>query len=103
METLDTVKERIKCDCKCHEISIEASWEQHQNAKFCDCYLAFWQMGRFDGKWPWLQRFKMIWNILKEGHCYSDMVILNASERRKLYETMKKIVAIDEKHGNVYQ
>jgi hypothetical protein len=103
METLDTIAERISCDCGCHEISIKATWEKHQNAIFCDCLLAFWQMGRYDGKWPWLYRFKMIWNILKEGHCYSDMVTLNVSERKKLYEIMKKIVATDEKHGNVYQ
>ena len=37
----------------------------------------------------------MIWNILKEGHCYSDMVTLNVSERKKLYEIMKKIYFID--------
>jgi hypothetical protein len=103
METLDKVKERISCDCQSHEISIEVTWDKHQNAIFCDCYLSFWQMGRYDGKWPWLYRFKMIWNIIKEGHCYSDMVILNASERKKLYEAMKKIVAIDEKYGDVHR
>jgi hypothetical protein len=39
----------------------------------------------------------MIWQILRQGHCFTDMVSLDVDERRKFYEIMKEVIEIDEK------
>lgn len=88
---------RLKCGCKVHEISAEVEWEEFNGKVHSSCTLAFWQLGRFDHKWSWTHRFKMIFSILKHGHCHSDMVYLDREERRKMYEFFKDVVETDDK------
>lgn len=98
MESIESIKYRLRCDCQCHEVSISANWDLHNDKVFSDFWLAFWQIGHHTNKWNWAYRFKMIIQILTKGHCYADMVTFNVDERKRFYEIMKEVIEIDEKH-----
>lgn len=101
MKMVESKKYRLSCDCGCHEIGISADWDSYNGKVMCDFLLSFWQIGHSPFKWVWLDRFKMAWQILTQGHCYTDMVTLNFQERRKFYEIMKEVIEIDEKLESV--
>lgn len=97
MELVESKKYRLSCDCQCHEIGITANWDAYKDKIVSDFYLSFWQIGHGPFKWGWFYRFRMIWQILTQGHCFTDMVSLDVDERRKFYEIMKEVIEIDEK------
>lgn len=97
METIEFKKYRLKCDCECHEVAVSANWDSYKDKVFSDFSLSFWQLGHHTNKWSWLYRFSMIWQILINGHAYTDMVTLDVDERKRFYEILKEVIEIDEK------
>jgi len=97
MESIESKKYRLSCDCECHEIGISANWDLHNDKVFSDFWLSFWQIGNGPYKWSWFYRFRMIWQILTVGHCYTDMVTFDVDERKKFFNIMKEVIDIDER------
>lgn len=71
---------RINCSCDGEEIAVSFSPEYPDH----DIGLSFWEVGRhrYRNNLPYI--LKQIIYFLKNGHPYTDMVILNSDEARKL-------------------
>ena len=71
---------RISCSCGGEEIAVSFS----PNYPDHDIGLSFWEVGRhrYRNNLPYI--IKQIIHFLRKGHPYTDMVILNSDEARKL-------------------
>ena len=73
----------VECDCKTHLIGIE-TWDE------ATC-LAFFEMGHCDdGHTSLKEKWRLIRQILKRGHPYLDMVVLNRNTVGKLIGILEK-------------
>jgi hypothetical protein len=70
---------RVSCACGGEEISVGWNKEFPEEIDMC-----FWQIGRPSGGRSLTYVLRQIVQLLKEGHPYTDMVILNNEEARKL-------------------
>lgn len=66
----------IDCDCGTHILKVEV------DPDFQAIYLAMFNYGHSTPKWG--RRLKMIWTILKTGEAYSDQLVMNTNEAKKL-------------------
>lgn len=75
----------LKCDCFGHALEVE------RDEEFNRFNLCIWERG-YGNKYalPWFWKLKQCWQILTEGHLWSDQVILsrdNADELVKFLTT----------------
>lgn len=77
------MKEYIECDCGCSVICLE---EDKEFDLFC---LSVFN-SPFRGKLSWKERIRWAFNLLKTGHPYTDMVVLDKEGLSKLKNFFNK-------------
>ncbi len=79
---------RLSCNCFTHEL--EVYHDPDDDLK--EISLSFWKYGH-DGLpfWDMWHRIKIAWMVLWSGHCYGDMVSLNAKSIRSLHNFLDDI------------
>ena len=83
MET-STKRPFIPCICGCSMIGMEIDEDQ--------VYLAYWSRGHdTDGRTPFKDKLRHIKKILRDGHPYCDMVILDKKSLAVLIRELQKI------------
>jgi hypothetical protein len=71
------MENKIYIECKCDHEMIQLTRDYDQ------IFMSFYRYGH-NSNYSWRWRFKYIWQIIKNGHPYSDCVILNKQEQDKL-------------------
>ena len=54
--------------------------------------ISFWGMGHGDQRWRWGLRWRCIWNILRRGKPYDDMVCMRSEVARKFAQHILSLV-----------
>jgi hypothetical protein len=87
---------RINCECGSEEIAI--AYDPDGAVPTID--LAFWEHGHNRYRTPLAYILRQIVQLVKVGHPYTDMVLLNADEAEKMATTLwgmaKRMRAIEE-------
>lgn len=83
-QTEDYKRYWIMCDCYGHAICIQRQYKTLVNMSYWFEHLCYEQMSVWE-------RIKAAVKVLRRRDLYSDMVLLNDSERQKLIEILNKI------------
>jgi hypothetical protein len=78
----------ISCDCYTHLLKL--TYDQEDDGTDL-LYVSFYEEGQPRYKEGWKQRFRHIWNIIKYGTPFADMICLNKYERLQLTEYLNKL------------
>ena len=87
----------FKCDCNTEGIvvtKIDDALEDCEGSPFIE--LSFWKYGQC-GRYDWRFRLKTIWNIIKHGTPYLDMVILRTDVAKEFGEYLINITSKSKK------
>lgn len=79
----------FKCACGTGGIVV-VRVDDNDDGDFFFIELAFWQIGH-GNNYNWKFRLRTIWNIIKYGHPWTDMVLLKRNTARKLGEHLIEI------------
>lgn len=74
----------IMCDCQDHALFVEA----HSNDK--SLWISLFERGADGKKMSILQRLHWCWYILKNGHPYTDMIIVDEIKAKELNRFLSK-------------
>lgn len=82
---MDNIEEHtIICDCYSHILYLNKYEDEEE------LYISFFEQG-FDGKkLSFREKIKWCWNIIKNGHPYTDMIVLDKTKQSKLIEFLNK-------------
>jgi len=72
-------------ECSCHGEAIRA--EKQEDG---DVWFSFWQHGFGTKELNLKNRIRLMWQILRTGHSYTDMIILEKNKVEKLVEFLKE-------------
>jgi len=54
--------------------------------------ISFWGLGHGDQRWCWRLRLSCIWNIIRKGKPYEDMVCMRAEVAKELAQHILSLV-----------
>jgi len=69
----------FRCGCGTHMIAVEFDDETNE------MYMSFWNYGTGDeNRYNWKFVLRSIWHTLRYGHPYTDEIVLNRTQQKKL-------------------
>lgn len=87
----------VYIECDCHSEMLQLSFDNDEDMvtptgedlRFLS--ISFYKYGHVGSYYSWRERLRHIRHIIKEGHPYSDNIILRKSERLKLTEYLNSL------------
>jgi hypothetical protein len=74
----------IMCDCYSHGLLFEKDINEDE------FYISMYERG-FEGRYTsWTDKLRCIWQFIKTGHPYTDMVVLNKDNAKELLSYLEK-------------
>jgi hypothetical protein len=77
---------KLYLECMCHTELIQLEYEADDDL----LYMSYYTYSRKGNRYGFINRLRHIWKIIREGHPYSDGIILDRAEREKLIKTLNK-------------
>ena len=72
-------------ECMCHTELIQLEYEDDDDL----LYMSYYTYSRKGNRYGIRNRLRHIWKIIREGHPYSDGIILDKAERKSLEIALK--------------
>lgn len=76
--------------CSCHSEAVSVLKYNDEN----ELYISFWSQG-YASKPSWYFRLRQIWQIIKNGHPYSDQVVLDKKNSIELSNKIRELYKND--------
>ncbi len=87
---------RIFIECDCHSELMQLEYEENDDDDLLYVAHYIWSGNR---KVPLAIKLRHIWQTIKNGHPYSDQLVLNIDECRKLIDELQCFVKLKSKRN----